>query len=182
MRDQHSIATPLGEVQITAKSNGEVSLASGDLPHSIENGMSIDKSISCVLTVHPKYPTTDIRFSATLPGAAIEGSPATGQYLDCIEWESEEWHLTLGTEDQEMLDVRLPDLCISQIPYPIEYTDSSIAVNLTRVQMRRTTTFHIIVSYKKLPDDRECSAWYFADVSHETANKAVNPRGGSRGF
>ena len=179
MRDQCYIATPLGEVQITAESNGEVSLASGDLPHSIENGMSIDRSISCFLTVHPKCETTDIRFSATLPGSASEGSPATGQYLDCIEWESEEWHLTLGTEDQGMLDAHLPDLCISQDPYPLEYTASSIALNLSRVQMRRTTTFHLIVSYKKLPDDRGCSAWYFADVSHKVAYKAVHPSGGS---
>jgi hypothetical protein len=182
MRDQHSIATPIGEIRITAESNGEVSLASGELPRSIANGMSIDNSIACILTVHPHHETTDIRFCAELLGSAVEGSPHTGQDLDCLEWESTEWQLTLGTEDQEILASRLPDLCISEDPYPIEYTTSSMVLTLNRVPMRKTTTFQFIVSYKKLPDERECSAWFFADVSHEVANKAVNPSGGSGGI
>ena len=156
MRDQCSITTPIGEILITAESNGQVSLASGDLPRSIANGMSIDRSIACILTVHPLNETTDIRFGAKLLGSSVEGSPNTGQYLDCLEWDSEKWQLTLGTEDQEMLAHRLPELFISEDPYPIEYTPSSLVLTLNRVPMRKTTTFQFIVSYKRLPDEREC--------------------------
>jgi hypothetical protein len=182
MRTEHSIATPIGAILITAESNGEISLASGDLPRSIANGMTIDRSIACILTVQPRADATDIRFNANLIGLSVDGSPSTGECLDCLEWETEEWQLSVGTEDQEMLARRLPELCIQVDPYPIEYTTSGLSLVLCQMPLRKATTFQFIVSYKGLPDERKCSAWYFADVSHEVANKAVNPSGGLGGF
>ena len=173
MRDRISITTPLGVVRITAESNGEVFLASGELPHSIGNGMTIDRSIACVLTVKPNSDATDVIFSGTLVDSKIDGSPATGECLDCLEWETEEWHLTLGTEDRAMLDTRLPDLCVPYHPYPIEYTPSRIVMRLKGVRMRDKTTFHFITSWKMLPDERHCSAWFFADIPHELANQSI---------
>lgn len=173
MRDMISIATPLGVVQITAESNGEVLLASVELPHSIGNGMTIDRSIACVLTIKPKYNSTDVFFSGTIVDSKVEGSPATGECLDCLEWKTEEWHLTLGTEDQEMLDSRLPDLSVPKDPYPIEYTPSRMVMQLRGIRMLTTTTFHFITSWKMLPDERGCSAWFFADIPHGVANNAT---------
>ncbi len=174
MRDHIYITTPLGIFQITAESNGEVLLASGELPQSLVNGMTIDRSIACVLTVKPECAVTNVVFSGTLANVKIEGAPAPGECLDCLEWKTENWYLTLGTEDQEMLDSRLPDLSIPEDPYPIEYTPSRMELNLKGVRMQNVTTFHIVISYKRLPDDRDCSAWFFADIPHEVANKAVH--------
>jgi len=174
MRDQLFIPTPIGEVRIDAESNGEVLLASGELPHSLENGMSIDRSVACVLTVKPKCAFTDVHFSGTLVNADVRGFPATGECLDCIEWETDDWHLTLGTEDKAMIDRRLSGLGIPENPYPIAYTPSSMALILEGVRMQNTSTFHIVISFKRLPDDRECSAWFFADIPHAVANKHVD--------
>lgn len=182
MRAERSIETPIGEILVAAESNAEISLACGDLPRSIANGMTIDRSIACILTVQPREVATDIQFNASLLAASVEGSPSPGECLECVEWETEEWHLTVGTEDREMLVRRFPALCIPDDPSPIECTTSGLCLALDRMPLQNAATFQFIVSYKRLPDERECSAWFFADVPHGAANHAVNPSGGSGGF
>ncbi|MCO6046683.1 hypothetical protein NG895_22535 [Aeoliella sp. ICT_H6.2] len=174
MRKHMLIETPLGGVLVEAESNGGISLHRGNLPHSIANGMTIDRSIACVLQVLPKSDTTDVQLSARLINSQVVGYPAPGECLECIEFETDSWHLTLGTEDLVMLYARLPDLDLASNQLETAYDASGLAINQTTVAMKVACTFHIIVSYKKLPDDRDCTAWYFADTPHEIALKAVN--------
>lgn len=169
-----TIPTPLGEVVIEAAANGEVMLAKGELPHTISNGMTIDGSTACVLTVQPVNPLTDVVFAASLTNPEIQGYPGGGECLDCLQFENEDWHLTFGTEDQEVLDARLPRFGMRKHSYPVAYSNSQMTLRLDSVKMKTKTTFHIIVSYKRLPDERECSAWYFADTPHERALQAAS--------
>lgn len=170
---ESNINTPLGEVKIVAESNSNLFLTTGELPHTISNGMTIDCSIACVLKVMPGNELTNISFSGSLIGSDLIGGAATGECLDCIEWANNEWHLTLGTEDSEVLERRLPNINIILEPYSIEYTASQMKLNLKDLKITEAITFHLIISYKKLPDPRECSAWFFADMDHEVVNKAV---------
>ncbi|MBU1564780.1 MAG: hypothetical protein KJ630_04030 [Proteobacteria bacterium] len=134
----------------------------------------MDKAIACVLRVCPDGQNNEVLFTAHLENSAIEGSPETGQFLDCQTWEDMIWAVSIGTEDQEMLNERLPELGIVEDPYPVQYSPSHIRISLKGIQMNKPTTFHFIVAVKRLPDDRDCSTWFAADVPHELANKAVN--------
>lgn len=175
MHKQMLVATPLGDVMIEATANGVVLLAKGELPRSIYNGMTIDGSTACVLTVQPNARSTGVLFSASLKNPEIRGYPSCGEHLDCIEFTNDDWHLTFGTEDQEMLDTRLPGLNIKQHPYPVDYSPLKMTLQLDTLAMKGESTFHMIISYKALPDEREDSAWFFADTPHELALEAVKP-------
>lgn len=174
MRDTCSISTPLGNIRIFAESNGHIELGLGDLPTLLLNGMKVEKVVACVLRVHSIGQNTDIHFSAHLENAPNEGSPETGECLDCQTWESEKWAMSVGTEDQEALNGRLPELGISEMPYPIDYAPFDIKLRLNGLKLKKPTTFHFIIAYKRLLDDRECSTWFAVDVPHEVAYKVVN--------
>ncbi len=168
------IPTPLGNVLISSESDGKVELRLGDLPTILTNGMVVDKAMVCVLRVVPDRVSTRMLFTAALENSAVEGFPETGESLDCQTWEDANWSLSIGTEDQDMLITRLPELGIPREPYPIQYSPSHIRLSLQGIQMDRPTTFHFIVAVKRRPDDRECSTWFAADIQHAMANKAVN--------
>lgn len=173
MHTKSLIQTPLGTFEVSANSNSDIRLATVDLPSEYPNGMKVDKSVACLLTVEPRSETIDIEFSAILLESLFVGAPASGEHLDCIEWETEHWHVTLGAEDQEVLCSRYPAQEIPEDPYPIDYSNSGLTLYLSFRENQKEMTFHFVITYKRLPDDREISAWHFADVPHDEVVKAV---------
>jgi hypothetical protein len=174
MNKEINIDTPLGKVQINTESNSDFLLATSELPHTMSNGMTIDRSTACVLKVMPGKEHTNFSFSGSLIDSGLIGEAAAGQYLDCIEWKNEDWHLTLGTEDSEALGYRLPCINIATVPYTIEYSNSRLILNFKNLKHTEAVTFHFIISYKKLPDPRECSAWFFAEIDHYVVTKTLH--------
>ncbi len=61
----------------------------------------------------------------------------------------------------------------SRLFHPEHTPPSGIALELNDVKMKGEMTFHMVISYKKLPDDRDGGAWCFADILHDLAIKAV---------
>ena len=117
--------------------------------------------------------TTNLKFSAKLVNGSLEGDAATGECLDCIEFRDDNWHLTIGTEDLDTLDRRMPGSSMLDDQNKISYSLSGITLELNKMEIERERTFHLIVSYKRLPDDRECSAWFFADIQHDLVFESV---------
>lgn len=153
---------------------GKVDLHFCDLPVFLSNGMVVEKVVACVRCVTPSSPIHELLFTAFLENPAIQGSPETGESLDCQTWEDHNWAVSIGTEDQEMLNTRLPALCIAEDPYPVQYSPSRIDIILRKIKMLKPATFRFIMAFKRLPDDRECSTWFAVDVPRNMANKVVN--------
>lgn len=174
MSEESTLLTPLGTIQILAESNAKVMLNKCELPCTMDNGMTVDNSIAYLLIVHPQNGFTHLEFSAKLNTSQHMGSSASGECLACIEWETNDCHLTIGTEDLDQINSRMPKIKISEKYYPIEYTSSSISIKMDNLTLTDALSLHFIISYKMLPDERECSAWYFADIYHEEVQSLID--------
>jgi len=173
MKASITIETPLGIIELAGSADTDIEIRQGDLPLELQNGMVVDKAIAVVLSIGIVNSYSDIVFNARLQNDEIKGYPETGEYLDCITWETNEWALSIGTEDQEALEHRLPNLITKEMQIPISYSQSGIGLNLSNVKTEFPVSFHFIIAFKKLPDNRECSTWFAVDVPHEVANKRV---------
>ena len=139
--------------------------------------MTVDKALAVVLFVEPSKSSVDVAFACTLSNAALEGVPETGERLDCQTWADGSWILSIGTEDYEALSARQPEAGVSEDPYPITYSTSTIRFDLTNAPAGTRRSFHFILAYKGLPDERECSTWFAVDVRHAEARSAVGDLG-----
>ena len=74
----------------------------------------------------------------------------------------------------DALSQRLNCLDFESSAYPILCSQSGLELRLTGLKRGKALSFHFIVAYKSLPDDRECSTWFAVDVPHEVANKAMH--------
>ncbi len=169
-----SVETPLGSLKFHAVVHGEAEMQILDLPCTLQNGMTLERVVACVLAVKPSIDGADLAFSAQLDNDSLAGSPESGECLDCVSWESSGWALSLGTEDGDALSQRLNCLDFESSAYPILYSQSGLELRLARLKRGKALSFHFIVAYKSLPDDRECSTWFAVDVPHEVANKAMH--------
>ena len=174
MNESTTIETPLGIIEIAGSADADIKIRQGDLPLELPNGMVVDKAIAVILSIGIVNSCSDIVFSGRLLNDKIKGYPETGECLDCITWETDEWALSIGTEDKEALERRLPNLMEKGMEYPIKYSRSGIKLNLSNVQPETPVSFHFVIAFKKLPDSRECSTWFAVDVPHKVANKYIH--------
>jgi len=167
------LETPLGQVRISVKSNCIHTISIGDMPKEMENGMSIEQTQAVLISIEPSSDFVITEIACKLDCSKYKGTASSGQYLDCIEWFGENWHQTLGTEDTEALKLRYPEIELDEVPYPIEYSDDGFTINLNVRKASKTMTLHFLVSSKSLPDERDCTAWFFADRPHKLVQNAI---------
>lgn len=121
-----SVETPLGSLKFHAVVHGEAEMQILDLPCTLQNGMTLERVVACVLAVKPSIDGADLAFSAQLDNDSLAGSPESGECLDCVSWESSGWALSLGTEDGDALSQRLNCLDFESSAYPILYSQSAL--------------------------------------------------------
>ncbi|MEM9771779.1 MAG: hypothetical protein AAF889_09325 [Cyanobacteria bacterium P01_D01_bin.73] len=129
--------------------------------------MTLDSVVSILLEVSTQDGIEGLCFECELLNSEIEGSPETGEYLDCLTWENDDWMLSIGTEDQEMLGYRLPNVEFPE--YPIEYSTSKIKLHVAKTPSKTQISFHFVIAYKALPDPENCSTWFAVDIPHKWA-------------
>jgi hypothetical protein len=172
-----SVDTPLGSIDFQVGVHGRAEMQILELPRTLQNGMTLERVIACLLVVEPHINGTDLAFSARLNNEDSVGSSEPGEYLDCVSWESPEWSLSLGTEDGDALSQRLKCPEFNTNTYPVTCSKSGIELRLTGLEGGKVLSFHFIIAYKMLPDERGCSTWFAVDVPHNVANKdlIMNP-------
>lgn len=168
-----AIATPLGTVMISVTSTGTSTIAIADMPRTLRNGMTTELSTAALITTIPTSDSLRVTINCKLQNTNIQGSSSTGQFLDCVEWSSDDWHLTIGTEDSEILQMRYPKATLETNPYLVQYQKSGFIIALEMTNINEPVSMHLIVSAKSLPDQRDGTAWYFADVPHEDIKRVV---------
>lgn len=178
METKQIIDTPLGTIEITVVTMSMAKIQIGKMPCTMTNGMNIDYTTAALISIEPTVLPIEVEILAKIQGDAYSGSAASGEYLDCMEWESDEWHVTLGTEDSEMLCSRYPSLSGHESQLIIGYLEDGLSININSSILDTRLTFHMLVSSKQKPDERDCTAWFFADVPHDSVRKAID--GGSR--
>jgi hypothetical protein len=80
----------------------ELRVSNPDL--ELPEGMSVSHARAAVWRIRARRPLTAVQLSCELPGAGpTEPSPETGQGLECLTWEANDFRLSLGTPDAEAL-------------------------------------------------------------------------------
>ena len=90
MKASTTIQTPLGLIELTGAADADIEIRQGNLPVELPNGMVVDKAIAVILSIGAASSITNIVCSCRLQNDQLEGAPETGEYLDCITWETEE--------------------------------------------------------------------------------------------
>jgi hypothetical protein len=73
--------------------------------------------------------------------------------------------VTLGTEDGESLQARMPWLEIDGQDYPIDYLHHGMRVAIRHIPPNAFVSFHFVAAYNRI-DTGTDSDWFAVDVSH----------------
>jgi hypothetical protein len=76
----------------------------------LPKGMSVDEFQTVVLHIGSKESLRDVFYEYELENDSLKGYPETGEYLDCQSWDDGHYVLSIGTEDCEALQARLPSI------------------------------------------------------------------------
>jgi hypothetical protein len=172
------LETPLGNLIASATFNPGVSK---------EESLSIVLGRFKAITARPQLATDCFGVVLTLHPQAVSGtlsfgihweleppssfSYATGEHLDAASWEDGAWILLIGTEDEEILSLRLQanekvaSLCHE---YPCRYTNGGLERQLWVMPSANCLTLHFAVAWGhnsgEYPDS---PPWLAVDVNHE---------------
>lgn len=174
------VTTPIGVLAcvIDAGSQspapGTWSMRGGPLPPELPPGMSVAGSVGVVVALQPGQALHDLQVGLVWERTpAVQGSPASGEWLDAQEWDAAGWRVVIGTEDGDALSARLPECGFSEDRYPVAYRADGLAITLPLVPAARTTTLHFIVALNPLPEPADCAAWFAVGVPHRRVLQAL---------
>ena len=170
MESINRIETPLGEIIVRVPQSGNFQINEIPLPTSLYNGMKLDQIIALLITVVKPPDSREIVLSCTLNGNE-NGSPEPGEHLECVTWQDENWSLSVGTEDAEMLGLGLNNTSLSDNLDLVKCHPNGIVIQAPTKELNYPASLHFVLSYKRLPDDSHCATWFAVDVHHSELRK-----------
>ena len=109
-----------------------------------------------------------------------DGGPNSGENLEAQTWESEEYEVSVGTQDGEMLQARavnnelMPvefNSCINPLAL-VKCTKTGLVVPIEQVFTNQICQIHFVVAWAPKKQD-DVSTWYAVDVSHRNILKCL---------
>ena len=138
--------------------------ACGRLP----DGMHIDASEVVHLQYKSALPTFSLCFQLRLNGPPLAGDRSSGEDLDAIEFALGDGSLTIGTEDGESLERRLPWFTLDHAKnYPTSYDDGGLEVEFSYLPSKTPLSIHFAIAYTRI-DAGDCATWFAVDIPHGT--------------
>ena len=145
-------------------------MISGQIAPNLPSEMSVAGCVGVVLACHAITPVQNLRFECVweTPPPFCTGSD-TGEGLDAHGWENKTHLLLIGTEDQDLLNARLPKavlLSSDRSKYPIELTEGGLAICVEFIPAACNLSLHFLIAWNSRPESVECSCWYAVDIPH----------------
>ena len=164
------LPTPLGDIEIRAVVRGapatEGWLQAAPIRPALPPGMSVDACHGVVLSVRSDEAALDVEFVARRTGAGAATSDVeAGEGLEARTWWAETLVLSIGTEDEDALRLRL-DGRVPMPRDPVEHLDDGIVVRMAGLPAGETLTLHCIIAWNALPESHESACWYAVDQVH----------------
>ena len=161
------MTTPLGDIEILAVVQGapltEGWLQTAPIRPALPPGMSVDACHAVVLSVRSDEAALNVEFIARRTGAVAATSDVeAGEGLEARTWWADTHVLTIGTEDEDALRLRL-DGRVPMPRDPVEHLDDGIVVRLAGLPAGETLALHFIVAWNALPESHESACWYAVD-------------------
>ena len=174
---QQTIGTPLGNIQVRTTGAAHVVMDIIKPDIQLPAGMSVDSVVAVLIQISALESLSNVRCECSWDRSPTTGDPETGECLDAQSWDCGGHRVTIGTEDLEALTRRLPNLGITESPYPIVYSDSGLTIVIQTVPRDTEFALHFVIAWRSLPDPAECATWFAVDIPHsklEEANKSVD--------
>lgn len=170
------VKTSIGELvfHVTAAS-GELSHATislTEIDRPLPKTMSVENNIAALLTVTSPTDIINLQFSCAWQDCQLKGYACSGEGLDAWEWEDENQHIVIGTEDGEALSERLNLGEITRSNYPVSQRENRIIIEIEKFPANQELTLHFILASNSLPEENDCSCWFAVDALHEKIVKA----------
>ncbi len=172
---QQTIGTPLGDIQVRTTGADHVVMNVVKPEIQLPAGMSVDSVVAVLIQISALESLSNVRCECTWDRSPTTGDRETGECLDAQSWDCGGHRVTIGTEDHEALTRRLPNLGITESPYPVIYSDSGLTIVIQTVPRDTEFSLHFVIAWRSLPDPAECATWVAVDIPHsklEEANKA----------
>ena len=112
----------------------------------LPNGMRVDCSTAYLVAFNAPFALHDFSFDFTLTVCETRGSWNSGESLDAQSWSLGDGIVTLGTEDGESLQARMPWLEIDGQDYPIDYLHHGMRVAIRHIPPNAVVSFHFVAA------------------------------------
>ncbi|MFN7953037.1 MAG: hypothetical protein U0610_15050 [bacterium] len=163
----------------------ELQIMTGPADPRLPYSLTVDECIGAVWRVHASFDLEAFDVSCGLPDAPLEGSPETGQHLECQTWSHDGRFLALGTEDDEALWLRaergiaLPRRLAGTYFRRFEanvrarYDARGITVAIPAIRRGEVIGGHFVAAWA--PESKaDQGAWYAVDWVHEKLCAALS--------
>jgi len=168
---EHIIETPLGQVAF------EVTTNSGDLSRLkykccefvpvLPSEMSVEKCIVIIMRCSTLAPFRNLSFHCKWKNLQEKGYACSGEGLDAWEWGTDNYTVTVGTEDSDLLKSRMNIKGLNNKNYSVTMSDNKVSINLEEFPENTELTLHYIVAWNPEPEPVSNSCWFAVDQPHE---------------
>lgn len=172
MKFQTLQVLPFGEIAISAScpDAGRMSLTiyKVDVRAELPTGMSVDEVDVFFVNVVANSFLTEFELLFQLKSCPPEGGcPNSGQNLDAQSWRIGDGSLTIGTEDGEAIQDRIPWIVFDRDDYPINHLPDGFKIVLKQVPVLSNFSLHFVTAYNRIASTDE-SEWFAAEIPHQT--------------
>jgi hypothetical protein len=152
-----------------ANSNVILELALCEPTIRLPEHMDVEKVFGIVWRIKPLTENIRCRFITKIKIEKFNGGPDSGEDLDAITWDVDQYRATLGTQDNIAIVRRSinNDLMPNGIyDYEfINYLKNGLQVNIPNLIKNDITQVHFVVVWNKRKDEDDVSTWFAADMS-----------------
>lgn len=163
---QHTIDTPLGGLQVRAIGVGNAAIVVIKPDIQLPIGMSVSSTVAVLIHISAMESLANVRCECVWDDSPAAGNPESGECLDAQSWDSDGYRVTIGTEDFEALNRRLPLLGLMEAENTVIYSDSGLTIVIPTVPKDTEFSIHFVIAWRSLPDPAEISTWIAVGIPH----------------
>lgn len=174
------IHTPLGVITVRIKGMDPGDYWIKLIDANLETvPMTSDACVAAIMWIRPQRAYRWARCECFWEDPPTAPSPNSSEHLAALKWETKDWRVEIGTEDEHEVTQRLPHLRWNRVCYPVDYSEIGLAFNLPPLDKGSFFSLHFAVAWISMARLDQCfdlpggPTWYAIDHDHEHLLKLV---------
>ena len=166
------LQTPIGQLKFYTTSVGgvteQLNISQCQIEPSLPDGMNVDRCIVVLLQFWVEQPVQEFNFYCGWKTLKTVGHSCSGEALEAWEWESDNYLVTIGTEDTEYLSSRIPNSSPDSF---ITMQANKIRICLKELLHNKSYSLHYAIAWSTLLELSAYSCWFAVDIPHPVVRK-----------
>jgi hypothetical protein len=154
-----------------ANSNVILELALCEPTIRLPEHMDVEKVFGIVWRIKPLTENIRCKFITNIDIKKVNGGPDSGEDLDAITWDVDQYRATLGTQD----NIAIVRRSINNDFMPngihdyevVHYLNNELQVYIPNLIKNDISQVHFVLSWTKRKDEDDVSTWFAADMKTE---------------